>query len=412
MIRGPRAWRALLVLLSFGTNENAARAEEQLRTSAALTLPEAVRTAQTSAPDVLVSAARASTARSEIGVAGIITSPRVTVGSTAESAVLVSSLFISLPVFGQRGASIHAAEALAAASRAGVDVTRLDARLAVTVAWVAMWLAEHEAEIAREVAARRERLLDIARIRLNAGAGSRLDVLRSETEARRARADADARREDIDAARARLCPLVGRDPFTSQFAVAGDPPFASALPTAASLESLVETHPVTLRARASLHGADAIVARERRLRWPVLGVQFGASLANRLPPPTNDYSAALSFDIPIFSGPLVTRAESQRAEAGSELSSAVAILRGRVMSARAEYLAADRRYGAAVREVLPAAREAADLATEGYRSGGLDLTATLAVEQALADARLAAVRAQADRGRAYAALEHGAGRAL
>ncbi len=377
-----------------------------------LSLADAVGASQRAAPDVLVSIARSATARSEIGVAGIFTSPQVTVGTSTGSAVLVTSLFIALPVFGQRGTAIDAAEAQAAASRAGLEVTRVDARLAVSVAWTAVWLAQHEAEVAAETADRRERLLEIARVRLEEGAGSRLDVLRAEIEARRARADATARRDDQGAARARLCPLIGLDPMASRFEVAGEPTSIGALPAIAALESLVATHPVTRQARASLHAADAGVIRDRRSRWPLVGVQLGAGFANRSPPPTNDYNAALTVGVPLFNAALVTRAQSLRGEAGSVLVSTTSTLRGRVMAARSDYLAADRRYRAAAEQVLPTAREAAELASEGYRSGGLDLTATLAVEQALTDARLAAVRAHADRGRAAAAIEHGAGRSL
>ena len=87
-----------------------------------LSLADAVGASQRAAPDVLVSIARSATARSEIGVAGIFTSPQVTVGTSTGSAVLVTSLFIALPVFGQRGTAIDAAEAQAAASRAVGDV--------------------------------------------------------------------------------------------------------------------------------------------------------------------------------------------------------------------------------------------------------------------------------------------------
>ena len=87
-------------------------------------------------------------------------------------------------------------------------------------------------------------------------------------------------------------------------------------------------------------------------------------------------------------------------------------LRARIVGASADYLAAVRRHEAEVHDVLPSAEEAAELSIEAYQSGGLDLTGTLAAEQALSDARLAAARLTADRARALAALEHEVGRAL
>ena len=87
-------------------------------------------------------------------------------------------------------------------------------------------------------------------------------------------------------------------------------------------------------------------------------------------------------------------------------------LRATLAGALADYSAAVSRHEAQLHQVAPAAREAAELALEAYQSGGLDLTATLAAEQALSDARLAAARFTADRARAFATLEHAAGRAL
>lgn len=403
-----RASLVLLVLLVGLGWHREARADG----SRAMTVSDAVREAEQAAPDVVVSAARATTSRTQVAVAGIVPNPRLTVGSTTGSSAFVGSLFLALPIFGQRGSAMEASEAQAVVARAGVDVARVDARLAVTLAWTDLWVAQREAAVAVDVASRRERLVETTRVRFTEGAGSRLDVLRAETEARRARADADARRNEIDAAVARLCILLGRDPLNDRVEAAGDPPYARAVPAPATLSTLIDMHPVSQRAKFAVRAADAVVARENRARWPLLGVQVGTALANRAPPPTNDFSAALSVDVPIFSGPLITRAEASRSEASAERASTLAILKGRLDASRSDYLAADRRYRASVDEVLPTAREAAELALEGYRSRGLDLTATLAVEQALTDAQLAAVRAEADRARAYAALEHAAGRPL
>lgn len=377
-----------------------------------LTVGEAIQQAQASAPDVIVSTARAAASESEVNVAGILPAPRIAVGTTAGSARVFGTLFVALPIFGQRGIAMDAAEALAAAAHAGADVARLDARLAATVAWTDLWLAREEARVAQDIAARRERLVETARVRMAEGAGSRLDVVRLQTEAHRTRADADARRSDVDAARSRLCALLGRDPLEVDIEAAGDPPLAKSVPAPSELHAMVDAHALSRRAKLGVRAADAAIAREKRSRWPLIGVQIGAALANRFPPPTNDYSATLAVDLPIFSGPLVTRAEALRVEAQAGVDATVAALRGRLHAARASYLAADRRCRAAVEEVLPIAREASALAAEGYRSRGLDLTSTLAVEQSLADAELAAVRAQADRARAYAALEHAAGRPL
>ena len=379
--------------------------------SAQLGLGEAIQASRERAPAIVTSVARERSVRAEVGVAGMLQSPRVSVGTTTASSDLTWSLYVALPVFGQRGTAIDAAEANAAVAAAGVEVARVDARLAVSVAWIDLWQAEQEATVAADVATHYGRLRDAASGRFEAGGGSRLDVLRAETESRRSRGEAEARKSDADAASARLALLLGVDPIR-HIAIAGAPGGGNAVPTDAAVASLVATHPVALQARDAKHAAEAVVVRERRALWPLLGVQVGGNNFNRYPPPNNDYQASIGLDVPIFSKPLVDRAKANQAEARTAQDVTSTTLRAGLADARATYLAADRRYRAARVEVLPVAEEAADLANEAYRSGALDLTATLIAAQTMTDARLAAARAEADRGRAFAALEHAAGRAL
>lgn len=378
---------------------------------AGVSVADAVREAEAAAPDVVVSAARAASAHADVLVAGILPPPRLTVGTTASSATAYGSLFVALPLFGQRGSALSAAEAQAATVRAGVDVARLDAKLGAVLAWIDLWVAEREAKVVAEVGRRRERLVETTRVRFSEGAGSRLDVLRADTEARRARADATARDAEIEAASARVALLLGR-PAHVRLTTRGEPPGPTHAPSDGEMSVLLDNHPVMRRAREALRAADLAVSREKRARWPLVGVQLGASFANRAPPPENDVSAALGIDLPVFSAPLVARAEAARGEATAVLAATLATLRSQLAGARASHAAAEVRYRAAVEEVLPTAKEAADLAAEGYRTRGLDLTSTLAIEQARADAELAAVRATADRARAIASLEHAAGRSL
>ena len=408
----PRArlpWLFLVTCLLCLTSARSAAAQETA--TVAISLPAALQVTERAAPDVLVAVARASSARAEVAVAGMFPNPRLTVGAASGSAVVYGNLFIALPLFGQRRTAMEAADAQARVVAAGVDVARLDARLAVTLAWIDLWLMTGQAQIARDNAARRDRLLETARVRFDEGGAPRLEVLRLDTDARRARAEVAALDGQQAAAAARLAVLLGQ-PAAQFLEAQGEPRSVAAPPALASLEALVVDHPVARRAQALLGVADAVIARERRARWPLIGVQVGANLFERQPPPANDFSVALSMDLPFFSAPLVARAEANRGAARVELDALLAQLRSALVSARSEYLATELRYAAQVEEVLPAAREAADLAAEAYRSGGLDLTGTLAAEQVLSDTRLAVVRATADRGRALGLFEHVAGRML
>ncbi|MFZ1863269.1 MAG: TolC family protein [Polyangiales bacterium] len=398
---------ALTVLLV--TAPAAASAQEEQPPS--LSLVDAQRLAQGEAPDVLLSEARAVTARTEIGVAGMFPNPQLQVGTTAGTPVIFGTFFIALPLFGQRKAAMDAADAQARIATAGVEVTKLDARLAVSIAWLDLWQLEGEYRIATNNAARRDKILDTAQARFSEGAAPRLEVLRAQADARRARSDVSSLEKQRAAAAARLAVLVSRDePIT--VGIEGEPRVVESVPDLAALEGFIEQHPLTNRARTMLRAAGAIVTRERRARRPLVGVQVGGSFFDRAPPPKHDGTASLKVNLPFFNRPLIARAESARDTAQTELDTVVAQLRARIASARADYLAAVRRQQAQVTEVLPATQEAADLSDEAYQSGGLDLTGVLAAEQALSDARLAALRATADRARALSALEHAAGRAL
>lgn len=395
----------LLVFLS-----SRAAAQEPQET-ARIGLAEAQRLAQDRAPDVLLSNARAETVRADVNVAGMYPNPRITVGTTSGTAVVYGNLFIALPLFGQVGTAVDAADAQARVAEAGLEVSRLDARLAVSMAWWALWQANGELRIALDNAARRQRLLDTAQARFSEGAAPRLDVLRAQTEVRRAHGEAAALIEQRVGAVARLAVLLGGTDHGLPD-VTGDPNLGPLLLTDTQVESLLADHPLVRRARQLLHAADAVVTREHRARWPLVGVQVGGSFFERQPPPAHDVSVGITVEIPLFNGPLVARAETARRAATTEFETVVVQLRARLLGARADYLSALRRHEAIVNDVLPAAQEAADLAAEAYQSGGLDLTGTLAAEQTRADTLLAVVRATTERGRALASLEHASGRAL
>lgn len=376
-----------------------------------VTLQQAQERAQARAPDVAVALARAETARADVAVAGRFPNPSITAGATSGSAIAYANLFIALPLFGQRGTALDAADAQARAVAAGVEIARLDARFAAGVAWIGLWQTHAELQVATDNAARRARLLETTRARFSEGAAPRLDVLRAETEARRAVAEVRALGAQQQAAAERLAAFIGGASGVPVLP-GGDPKLLSPAPAPETLEVMLSEHPLARRARAMLGAADKTVTRERRARWPLAGVQVGGSFLNRAPPPANELNVALTVELPIFNAPLIVRAERAADAARVELDALDFQLRARVAAALADHAAAASRQEAQVREVLPTAREAAELSLEAYQTGGLDLTGALAAQQALSDANLAAARLTADRARALATLEHAAGRAL
>lgn len=387
----------------------AARADvESMHRDAALTYLIVTREAEAAAPDLAAARARASVATAGVGVARMFGNPVATVGTTTDAARFFSTVTIPLPVT-RRASVIRAAESSADASASELPLVRLDARLAAATAWCDLWLAERTMDAAREGEARADRIRQAASRRSHEGTAPPLDAIRADAEYARSRAEVIARAELVTASSSTLAYWLGRDPSIGLH-VRGLPPARPDLPALTTLLARLGSHPALARASARARAAKSVVDVQRGLAWPMFGVQLGAALADRQLP-ENNLSAALVFDVPVFNwnAPAVTRAENDAARVAGESAAELARLRSTLVSAYASAKAASARADAAANEVLPAAEIAGDATRDAYRIGAVDLSAVLVAEKSLADARLAAFEAVAERGRALARLEHALG---
>lgn len=376
--------------------------------AASLTYVAATRDAETVAPDLVAARARTNVANAGIGVARMWANPVATVGTTSDAARFFSTVTVPLPIM-RRTSAIRAAESSAEASAAELPLVRLDARLAAATAWCDLWLAERTMASAREGEARADRVRQAAARRFREGTAPELDALRADAEYARGRAEALARAELVAASYATLAYWLGRDPAIVLH-VEGTPPERGDLPPLTTLIARLEAHPVLSRASAQARAAASLVDVQRSQRWPMLGVQLGASLLDRQAP-ENNLSAALVLDVPVlnWNRPAIARAENDAARVAGEAAAERARLRSMLVSAYASSAAASARADAAVKEALPAAQTAADATRDAYQIGAVDLSAVLVAEKTLADARQTAFEAVAERGRALARLEHAAG---
>jgi outer membrane protein TolC len=394
----------LAVVGLLGATSVTARADEA---PATLSLNDALSRAE-GAPSARLAAVQVDVTAAEVGVAGIFPNPRVSLGTTTATALVTAGVTVFLPVFGQVGLAKDAARAQVSTRAEAARVALADAKLAAALAWIDLWLAERERDVARDEAVRSARVVDVARAREAEGSAPRLDVLRSEAERARADAEATATKQLVGAAEARLALALGEDAATHHYATTGSPFGEADRPPAANDPAAVRAHPLVRTARASVAESDAVLARMRRARFPLLALQVWGNVLKRQAP-ENDLQFTLTFDIPLFDGPLVTRADTQRALAQVGATSAELDVAARIAAARAEADAAITRTHALTDAVAPAQDEAAALALEGYEHGATDLTAVLAARQAVAQTRLLVVRAEADRGRAIARLRWAAG---
>ncbi|MFO0682209.1 MAG: TolC family protein [Sandaracinus sp.] len=407
--RGPGAGAALGVLVLVLASVGGARARAQAPTgdAHALTTAQVLRLADERAPDVSVAEAQASVAQSEVGVAGILPTPRIGGGVSVDYAGILD-LFVQLPIFGQLDTATDAARARAQLASASIDVARLDARLAAVLAWTDLWLAERLATLASDEAARRERLEEIATAREAEGTASHLDVIRASADAARARAEDEAQARVVRAAAARLAGAIGEAPGERALTTGGDPLTGGDPESETEAAARLEAHPLVARADDGVEAADAAAVHEHRSRWPRLGIQVSDWIhrAND----AHDVRVMLTMDLALFDEPRIGRADAVRAQARVEADAVRTRLRAGIASAREDLAATQSRCAAQEAEVLPRAREAADLARAGYEEGSVDLTTTLAAAQALADAERALAGCWADRARAAARHAHAEGR--
>jgi outer membrane protein TolC len=401
-------WRSALGLVAFVAMPTLARAQEgRPHDAVTMTMAEALERADDHAPDVAIAAAQAAVAQRDVGVAGILPNPRIGGGVTVDY-VGVLDLYVLLPIFGQLDTATDAARARAQVAEDSVDVARLDARLAVALAWTDLWLAEQNATLAQGDSERRAQLELAAGARLEEGSVSRIDQLRARADAARAAADASAASSARSGAAARLAGTLGDDAPAITIATSGDPLGASIDTAPLDLDAVLETHPLARRALANVHAAEEATEHDHRSRWPRLGVQVSDWIHRSND--AHDVRLMLTMDVPLFDEPRIERSESARTQAHVDETAVITRLRSAALAMHADFLAVAERCRAQSETVVPTAREAADLAREGYAEGSVDLTTTLAAAQALADAERSLAGCLADRARAAARLDHAEGR--
>jgi cobalt-zinc-cadmium efflux system outer membrane protein len=380
-----------------------------------ITLNEALDRAATQAPDVRDVASQLAVSASDIGVASMLPNPTLTAGGNANSAHFYADVTVPLAVFGQRAAGIKVAEARTNVWNQQLDVVRLDVRLATTLAWLQLWVAQREAEVQSETDTRRQRLVTMAQKRYDAGSASQFEVVRAQSEAARAHAEAIAADALIAAAAARLngwtSPAASAD--AQAVRAAGMPQQTNQLPVLSTLLGRIEGHPLLRQTRARAHAAQVDVALEKTLRWPTLGLQFGASILSPAAP-EKDLHASLSVELPVFNmrGPLIERAKASHNSALVSRQTTLTRLTAAVAVAHQDLTAAHSRARTQRDDALPLVKTGAFLAVKGYRAGAFDLTSVLAADQALAETQLTSYRAMAEEGRSLAILEHALGAIL
>jgi outer membrane protein TolC len=289
--------------------------------------------------------------------------------STVPLMVNVAQTF---PLGGKRAAKRDEAEAMGAASRAGVATRARDVEDEVAKAYFDLYLADRTIDVDVEIERTLETLIAAASARIAAGRGEEADVLRAESDKLKVESDREAARGRRAAAVAKLVALIDRPPG-SDLGRTDDPGLLAELPPSEVLRARA------LRERSELASASAATsAAEARLRLadaeriPDLTASagemhmFGATTS-----PADFLFLGLQVNLPIFGGKNRSRIEGAEAAVAASRAERRA-LENRVFAEVADALAevqAETRQAQLHHKLIPLARQALASALASYSAG-------------------------------------------
>jgi outer membrane protein TolC len=312
-----------------------------------------------------------------------------------------------------------AAEAGARAAGFTLEDRRLAVASAIESAWADLGFAQRALGITQRNVALLRQLVRAAEAKYRVGTGLQQDVLRAQVELTALLDEELAREAAIEGASARLAALLdlkANARFPTTQALADD----SAVPALAALAEDLEAKNARLLALASdVEEAERLVRvaelegypdfdlgvgyriRERVVGDPVDGDDFiGASVSVRLPVDRATWNARVAE----------RRALLRRSEAAYR--AARASLLAALRSAHAELVRADAETALLRTGLVPQAHQSLESSRSGYEVGRIDFLGLLDSQVRMQNAELRLVRAEADRRKAYAALEAAAGETL
>lgn len=277
-------------------------------------------------PEVASWRMQVGSARFDVVTAGLLPNPNLQFSITQLGAGVNTSsktqyqaqLLVPLPIFGQVGTRVDAAEALVSVTEVGVrlalwqragDLQGAMLEHAFAVARVEM-LAQNVAELAR--------IDRVVRTRTSAGAGSEYDVLRVQTSSSVMRASLDNGNVARERAEFTILSLVG-DPTLGAAPIRreGLASFSAPEDEAALIAIALERRPDLELARRSAYAGELAASAWRRNAVPVPSLFVGA-LVGAGPEHSVYLTGGLSIDLPTFArnqgaiGRALNDAESQR----------------------------------------------------------------------------------------------------
>jgi len=344
--------------------------------------------AEASAPAAAAQDQRARAAMAEADAAGAWPGTTLSIASSRLTARLVTTVAIPLPLAGGPAAARRTAAAQRGVVEAETDAARLDRRLAVTLAWLALARAQAAVALGAETVEQTRQLEAAAQARLDVGDAPAMELEAARAARVRAEAEAGSAATEVEARGAELAGLLGWDPTVAVVAD-GALPSPSPPPSLDELRRAAAGHPDARVAGAAVTVAHAASDEARRARWPLIALDLEVSAFDPTQPGT-DVRAGVTVELPLLGR---GQARLDAARAGER----VARLADLAIAAQldATIVAAHRRAAAAIArarrfsdEVLPAQLRASELATRAYREGGAALASALLAQRELVAVRV------------------------
>jgi len=324
-----------------------------------------------------------------------------------------------LPFPGLLSSREKAAQRNAQAASLLVDDRRLVVSGAVEAAWAELGFAQQALDITDRNIALLRQLSATAESRYRVGSGLQQDVLRAQVELTALLQERLRREEAIERSQARLVALLDlpadtRLPRTAPLGLNANEPTLSPL-----LEGLTKNN---ARLRAA---AEKVEESRHRIRvaelegMPDVDLGVGYRIRkNVMGDPVNgdDFlSAGLTVRLPLNRSKWRAKVSEQKAllrRAEATLRDVQATLVSHVRTAHAELIRATSEEALLETGLVPQARQSLESSRSAYKVGRIDFLSLLDSQVRLLDAELRLVRSQADKRRAFAALETASGEKL
>jgi cobalt-zinc-cadmium efflux system outer membrane protein len=350
-------------------------------------------------------------AQAGIDSAGQLINPTFTGSIGPDEPKVTAEVDVKLPILGQRGTAVAAAERDAQAAQADALARSVAVRASVRRAYAALAAAQERARLARDAFDLAADLEQRAQSRVQTGLAPQLEAVQAGLARKRAARERDDRAAALTGAREDLGRLIAApdastlEAADANFPLPGQQPLDALLPRAGE-------HP---EVQAFLRQQDAALARASRERAAIRPIpDLSLTLQHYQDTSSFGLRYGIAFDLPVltWNSGRVAEARAQADAAASLARGALANRTAGLRSAHARLSAAEARAKSFAAEIVPAAQDLVKMARDAWELGRTPLTTLLQAQNDLtsvrADASDAALAAQ----QALADLEEAAGEGL